>query len=451
MIKLKFLSLAAFALVSVVMTSCSSDDDIIDEPQQPGNKDNVVTMTTTISRSDIAGTRALSPDGVKTFAAGDKIAVVYKNTSNEMVMVKSQALPEGDYDNTATFTVTLTNPKANGSLKYIYPAAMANADGSINYDALSTQDGTLANIAANLDLALYEGNMTSGAGLPDNVTLDNQLTITKFTIKNDGGTDITNSVTSLKVSDGTNNYAVTPSSLSNIWVAMLPVSSGNVVYVGATAGGNGYGKSVMTTGLSAGHIYPINVTMISNTTLSTLKSGSVENHGGGDFVMATGDVSKAPFDAIGRVAYIGAGVEVSMPGSRILVMALTDVGSYLWKNSPSDGESDYNDQLARNGLDFCAKHAYPAAYNAFNWDTSRPEGASKWFLPSKGQFTVMLPFGEPEGIGQLTVGSYWTATEAPPGSAPSAWFYRVASNPKDNKFAYSVKTYEYKVRACFAY
>ncbi len=43
----RFLSLAALTFMGAVMTGCSSDNNIIDEPQQPANKDNIVTLTTT--------------------------------------------------------------------------------------------------------------------------------------------------------------------------------------------------------------------------------------------------------------------------------------------------------------------------------------------------------------------------------------------------------------------
>ena len=51
--------MAAVALVGIIMAGCSSsDDDILDTPQQPGNTGKVVTLTTTIGFDDKAGTRA---------------------------------------------------------------------------------------------------------------------------------------------------------------------------------------------------------------------------------------------------------------------------------------------------------------------------------------------------------------------------------------------------------
>ena len=129
-----FLSMAALALMGAMMTGCSSDDNF-DNPQQPENKSKVVTLTTTVGFDASAGTRALTSTGVKTFAVGDQIAVIYKNTSDQTVTATSTALTTGDITNegkNANFTVTLTNPKASEAVRYIYPAAMLAATVATN-------------------------------------------------------------------------------------------------------------------------------------------------------------------------------------------------------------------------------------------------------------------------------------------------------------------------------
>ena len=50
-----FLSMAALALVGAMTVSCSSDDNIIEQPQQPETKNNVVTLTTRQQRHPRAG------------------------------------------------------------------------------------------------------------------------------------------------------------------------------------------------------------------------------------------------------------------------------------------------------------------------------------------------------------------------------------------------------------
>ena len=106
---IRFFSIAALALVGAVMTGCSSDDDsIIDTTQQPEViKSNVVTLTTTVGLDGGANIRALTADGNKTFAEGETMALVYKNTGGSTVKVVSTALKDVDITSggkSATFT-----------------------------------------------------------------------------------------------------------------------------------------------------------------------------------------------------------------------------------------------------------------------------------------------------------------------------------------------------------
>lgn len=102
-----FLSMAALAMVGAMTTGCSGNDDsIIDTTQQPEViKSNVVTMTTTVGLDGGAATRALTSTGVKTFAADDKIAVVYE-TSTGTTKVESAPSPQ------ATSAPTASRPRS---------------------------------------------------------------------------------------------------------------------------------------------------------------------------------------------------------------------------------------------------------------------------------------------------------------------------------------------------
>ena len=257
----KFLSMAALALVGAIITGCSNEDDIV--LQQP-QENNVVTLTTTIN---LAGneTRALDEHGVKTFAVGDQIAVVYTNTSSQTVKATSVALTSPDITNSgksATFTVTLENPVA-GTVDYVYPAAMANDDGTMA--SIANQDGTLATIQSKYDYTRGSGTMTisgSDVALPTGITLTNQLAIAKFTIKESAGnTNITSSVTKFAVVNGDDVYTINRTATADpVYVAMKPVTNGDID-LGATAGANNYSKTVTGKTLTAGSLYPITVTM----------------------------------------------------------------------------------------------------------------------------------------------------------------------------------------------
>ena len=260
----KFLSMAAFALVGAVMTGCSSDD--LANNQQPANKNNVVTLTTTVNLGG-DGTRALGADGKKTFATGDKIAVIYKDTDGNTLKAESEALTEGG-GSSATFTVTLTDPKAEGAVRYIYPAAMAAAtvatstavtdDATINYAALASQDGTLTTLASKYDLAVFDGSLTADATLPVSSTLTNRLAVIAYTIKDNTDTppiDLTGTITEMTLSDGTNSYTVTRSAATGpIYVAIQPTSGANIDYT-ATAGTSVYTKTSTNKTYAASNFY----------------------------------------------------------------------------------------------------------------------------------------------------------------------------------------------------
>lgn len=252
----KYLSMAALAFVGTMITSCSSDDGFFDDEQQ-GIKGKV-TLSTTLSM-DGDETRALTENGVKTFAVGEQIAVIYTNSSDQIVKAVSEALTAGDIaegSKSASFTVTLDNPKA-GTIKYVYPAAMANDDGTMAN--ISTQDGTLESLSQNLDYGYWSGEW-DGTTLPAGKKLGNQLAICKFTVMSIGGNDVTSSLSSFSVSDGTNTYNVTPSSLSTIYLAMLPVNNANLTFT--LIGTDIVEKKVNGKTLEAGKMYPITVSLI---------------------------------------------------------------------------------------------------------------------------------------------------------------------------------------------
>ena len=260
----KFLSMAALALVGAMTVSCSSDDNIIDQAQQPESKSNLVTLKTTIGLAEGTTTRALTANGVKTFAADETMAIVYKNTNGETAVAVSDALQDnGDITNegkSATFTFTLDSPDKDENVTYVYPAAMVNNDGTVKNDALASQNGTLASLANNLDYCTNSGAW-DGENLPS-LTLENQLAILAITLKNsDGSSDITSSITDLTLSDGTNTYNVTREAVAGpIYVAIRPTTSATIT-VTPTVGTKNYKKTLIGKTYAKGNGYPVSWTM----------------------------------------------------------------------------------------------------------------------------------------------------------------------------------------------
>ena len=329
----KLFSMAALAMVGATFTGCSNEDDsIIDTTQQPEViKSNVVTMTTTVGLDGAAATRALTSTGVKTFAKDDKIAVVYEKNDGTMAKVESTALTKDDISadgKSATFTVTLSDAKASGTVKYIYPAAMAGAT-DVNYTKLNSQDGTLDNLGKNLDLAVFNGNLTAEAKLPASASLENQLAILAVTLKDEAGTsDITSSTTKLTVSDGTNTYNVMRSAVAGpIYVAIRPTTSATID-ITATSGGKGYYKTLTGKTYAKGNGYSVSWRMHEPTLADVFTEGAEVNvkvnTANGYWFNAAGTYSSGSYTGVTQTNQFGdegfnKGISMTKDGNNLVV------------------------------------------------------------------------------------------------------------------------------------
>lgn len=289
----KFLSMAALAMVGAMTVGCTSEDNVIDQAQT-ATKNNVVTQTVTVGFDEQAATRALAIDYgaktlTKTFKADDQIAVVYQNTKDELVK-ETVTLTDGDISTdkkSATFTVSMTDPKASGTLKYIYPAAMAGAT-DVDYTKLNTQNGTLTSLASNLDLATFEGTLTAASELPASASLTNKLAILALTIKNSGGTELTG-ITGMNIIAGTNSYSITgKDGDGHIYAAIQPTIGANISYF-ATDGTKNYTKAVTGKTYAADNIYNLGLKMTdaSVVSLKGVSEGKTINVSNGQTITGT--------------------------------------------------------------------------------------------------------------------------------------------------------------------
>ena len=399
--------MAALALVGAVMIGCSKGDDgIIDNPQQPEIKSSVVTLTTTVGIDGAASTRALTNAGVKTFAAGETMAVIYNNGSST-VKVISHELEDGDLiegGRSATFTFDLETPNKSEDVTYIYPATMANSDGTINYAALNSQNGTLTTLASNLDLATYTGAW-DGASLPT-CTLTNQLAILAITLKDGKNTeeknddeDVTSSITRVLLSDGTNSYNVTrPAGDGPIYVAIRPTTSANISLM--AQGSKVYKKRLTNKSYAASNGYNVSWLMEEACLADALGNGVkvkfVVKYNYEDWSVVEGTYSSGSFTDYVNGDGNGFGVEIitylsmSKDGDNLVVYLENPYNDNKVTFRLNTTDNTYTKSISSNdpGDGWCFKDLKAIAINGFDF-TSQMTDSDAPVAPTLSSITIV--------------------------------------------------------------
>ena len=332
---MRYFVFAALVMAMATMVGCMKDD--FEDINLVGD----VTFTAKVNLDTGNGSKQLSENGVKTFAAGEQIAVVYINTSDHTVKATSVALTAGDISNegkSATFTVTLTDPKAGTTVKYVYPASMVDNNG--NETAIANQDGTLESLSSLYDYAYGVGTF-DGSALP-RLTLTNQFAIGKITMKNYAGSSTLNYIKGATITDGTNTYTITPASSEFSWpiyVAMKPVSSDKTITINATDEGtrdyDTYTKFVTGKTLYAGKMYTLTVKMSRKVDLSHIShyTGSTDYFTSENGDVLTGTLQEGSYY---RQIYIDNGDTVTLAGVNI---NSTNSESYNWAGITCKGDA----------------------------------------------------------------------------------------------------------------
>ena len=443
----RFLSMAALVLMGAVMTGCSNEDNI-DNPQQPDNQNNIVTLTTTVSLDGGASTRALAADGKKTFAVGDKIAVVYMNTSSEKVKAESNALKSTDITNSgksAQFTVTLTNPDKSGDVSYYYPATTRVSSESWDLNEIyQYQDGTLETLGSKADLCSGSGSWNNG-NLPT-VTLNNEVAILAITLKdNTGSSDITSTITNLTIVTKTesnygqyHDYKVKRKAAAGpIYVAIFPRQDYDVI-VSATDGTKNYIKTLSTT--------------------KTYKAGNGYNV---SWKMAENQLAKVTAGDKGKV--IGADGKIYNDASAAGAASTTAVAKIVCVYSGGEtGDAIYNHGLALALADeYEGKKNWSDANTACTTtkNSNTPVTGGTWVLADDGQwgnmingagsYTALRDGFASVGGTNMSASFYWTSTV---GTENNAWVYDFTDDATYGGTSVETsKNNEFYVRACLAF
>ena len=437
---------AAVLLAGAVMAACSGSEDITSnttpEPQTSAQQ-GVVELSGTIGGKG-AMTRTIASDGKGSWAVGDQFAIYYQTTSGHSTAVAT-INSVNESNGSANFKVSLYYPKTGESnVTLIYPASAHNGNGGIKTDALAEQDGTLAGINNNgLDIETATTGLTveeqagkySKATLNSDVQMQPQVCLYKLTLKKKS-TNTNLSAKKLEISDGTHNYTVTPAyATSSFTVALLPANGADFTFAATTKeSGRVYTKQAVTLGTctsaNVGHVFDKdgNIYEVSNGpgviygksfSNKTLESGNFYTQ---DLTLEAG----GGITPVAMIAYVGDGsansIETGRDDLHGLAIAMQDcsssnTGTGNWSGSTKTtwctqnsatctSHSSTNVTVARGWKDgismtstlaSATEHTHYAAKGAANYqyDTSNPSAAlpsdcSGWFLPSLGQWQLII-------------------------------------------------------------
>lgn len=473
--------MAALALTAATLTACSNEEEAIVE--ENAQQDRVVTLVTTLSPMSGVTTRTTATETSGALAlrweVDDKVWVSYTNTSGTSVEAQG-TVTAVDGSGNATISVDLTNPK-NGNSTIVFGFPYIRFHNSL--DPRTGQIGTLADIVANYAASRGDGTLSVSGGtatLPTGVTMNPQMCIWKLSFT-DGTNSITSSITSLTVSLGTDDYVITPSSLSNIYVAFYGSSSPRSVSIKAiTTPSNLYIKAKSGITLDAGKMYTTSNLALVQAELGKLiaADGNIYNN--------VAAATAAGTTASGIIAYLGTAGSVDASSSTYmgLAISLTDAGNCAWYTEDSGPclsqindittALSHKDGIANTNTLTSDGHTHAAATAARNYSTARPSGVSAWFLPSVGQWNLIcqglatkkagttvstdLNFGKNANYGygnlsdvitaaggtELAYGYYWLNTEF---DNINAWIY----HGLEGKASYNNKHWGYYVRPVFAF
>ena len=371
------IGMAALALTAVTFLACSDKDGLTPAPQA-----HTYTLTTTLSPKGGVGTRSTMTDNEDgsisaAWEVGDQIWVLYTNIGDAPEETTATVTAVDPTTKAATITLTLTNPKNGGSISFGYPAGFFNDP----KEPSTAQIGTLDDIDANF--AAISGTETmfvfdSVVTLPD-VSMMPAMSIWKFSFT-DGTEDITSAVTKLAIDFPVNSmtYIVTPTSLSNIYVAMYgDIINAQPVSVTAKTATGVYRKTAASVSLASGKTY--------TSTGLALTSAAIENAVAGD---------------IGQL--IGADGNIYPKADIATAFGTTGVAMIGYVGTESDCTHGVavalNDESNRTKMDLSEATTACAGKDAV------PGGT--WRLPSRKDWQYLF----------IGCGSNWTYTDSPSGS-----------------------------------
>ena len=371
--------MAALALTATTWSACSNEDEqiVTGQPAQP----HTITVTTTLSPRGGEMRSTMTDNGDGSISAewkkDDQIWVLYTNTDDAPEETTATVTAVDPTTKAATITLTLTDPKDGGSITFGYPASFFNNPKDPANDQIGTLDDINANFAA---ISGTETMTVSGSDVTlPTVTMMPAMCIWKFSFT-DGSSDITSAITKLVIDFPANNmtYTVTPTSLSNIYVAMYGdiINSQPVSVIAKTATGV-YRKTAASVTLASGKTY--------TSTGLALTSAAAAN---------------AVADDIGKL--VGADGNIYPNASIATAFGTSGVAMIGYVGDESDCTHGVavalDDENGKAKMELSAATAACAGKDAVTGGT--------WRLPSRKDWQYLF----------IGCGSSWTYTDSPSGS-----------------------------------
>ena len=489
---MKAIKLFSMAVAALMMAACSNEDNDV---QQPAQQARMIPFSATIgpvggsTRTTITeGTGSDAGKLMVEWKGGETIALVHNGTKD--VVTVGTPNPDGS----APISGTITVGTDGEDVVLVYPAdavksvtsgttIVPNTDASFLAPGL-TQDGTLAYIGNNnLDGREGSGTMKISGGtatLNDNVTMESKTAIWKLTLTTDGTTPLAANQVTLSI--GTNPIAATAVNATgkSEWTlcvvpATLALYSGGFI-ISAKVGTDTY------TYTKAGGISLTKNTYYQSTVTMYPMAANAKSTDLGKFICTDGHMHADGADGkclaprVAKIFYVGNDAETSSSNTTFkhgLALALKDAGQVAFCSQQSAacfasghqyGEANLsNDLTGIANTDELVKHASHTHYAAkaareYKYADgvdagAHPYGTSEWFLPSAGQWNLMMSAAgghtELQSNANLSnstqVGYYWASTEV---GTKQAWRYYFNDG---NWYIVDKTSTNRLVRACLAF
>ena len=423
---------AILLLTSVMMAACSGNDDIVNntnpEPQAP-TKGNVVVLSGTLGSKD-SQTRTIATDGKGSWEEGDQFAIYYVTEDDGHASATATVNSIND-NGSANFTASLESPKTgDNDITLVYPDSVHDGNGGFKTDALMEQEGTLDYINEHgLDIETATTTMNveeTKATLNSNVKMQPEVCLYTMNLRENSSYSNLTTTTKLVIKDNDHTYTITPTTPTNSFtVALLPIQSSDISFTATTNDETTfYTKQDDVTLANCttdnvgdvfdedGNIY--RVSRGPGATYYKIFYGKALY--AGKFYNSNVTLSKQIESFVGMIAYVGTHGTVDdsstdpQTGYRGLAIAMNDFGGfsgYPWCSiKTADCTDDVNDNVTdaatacntKNGINMTAylvnhsgsnSHTHSAAIAAHS-TSGHPSTTSDWFLPSVGQWQLIV-------------------------------------------------------------